>query len=249
MRLISVSDNGEERIGVVVGERATPAIALMNGGPKTMRDLLAGGSEMLEALAVAVERQADQIRQSGAPLEALTFLAPMPRPGKVVAIGLNYHAHAIEQNVQPPAEPLIFAKFPTSVIGSGATITWDPALTAQVDYQAELAVVMGETARNVSAAAALGYVFGYTCGNDVTARDLQYGDRQWVRGKSLDTFCPIGPWVVTRDEIPDPQALRIRTTVSGETLQDGHTRDMIFSVAQIIAHASRAFTLEAGTCS
>jgi len=246
VRLISVLDNGEERVGVVVGERATPAIALMNGGPKTMRDLLAGGAEMLEALAVAVERQADQIRQSGAPLEALTFLAPMPRPGKVVAIGLNYHAHAIEQNVQPPIAPLIFAKFPTSVIGPGADITWDPDLTAQVDFEAELAVVVGRRARHVSEAAALDHVLGYTCGNDVSARDLQFGDRQWVRGKSLDTFCPLGPWIVTRDELPDPQALGVRATVSGERLQDGNTRDMIFSVARILAHCSRAFTLEPG---
>ena len=191
MRLISVSDNGEERIGVVVGERATPAIALMNGGPKTMRDLLAGGSEMLEALSVAVERQADQIRQSGAPLDALTFLAPMPRPSKVVAIGLNYHAHAIEQNVQPPTEPLIFAKFPTSVIGSGAAITWDPALTAQVDYEAELAVVMGETARNVSEGAALGYVLR------LHLRQRCHGPRPSIRRPTM------GAWQEPRYVLPD----------------------------------------------
>ena len=246
MRLISVLDEGEERVGVVFGERATPAVALMSGGPKTMSGLLAGGSELLEALRAAVEGQEDQIRRSGAPLEALTLLAPVPRPGKVVAIGLNYHAHAIEQDVEPPTAPLIFAKFPTSVIGPGAAIAWDPGLTAQVDFEGELAVVIGRRARNVSESVALDHVLGYTCGNDVSARDLQFGDRQWVRGKSLDTFCPLGPWIVTRDELPDPQALRIRTTVSGETLQDGHTRDMIFSVAEIIAHASRAFTLEPG---
>ncbi len=246
MRLISVADNGEERVGVVVGERATPAVAIMNSGPKTMADLLAGGSELLESLRVAAAQHSEEIGRSGAPLEALTILAPVPRPGKIVAIGLNYHAHAIEQNVEPPKAPLIFAKFPTSVIGTGAAITWDAALTSQVDYEAELAVIIGRRAREVAEASALEYVLGYTCGNDVTARDLQYGDRQWVRGKSLDTFCPLGPWMVTRDEIPDPQALRIGATVSGEVLQDGHTRDMIFSVAQIIAHASRAFTLEPG---
>lgn len=246
MRLISVADNGEERVGVVVGERATPAVAIMNSGPKTMADLLAGGSELLESLRLAAAQHSEEIRTSGAPLEALTILAPVPRPGKIVAIGLNYHAHAIEQNVEPPKAPLIFAKFSTSVIGTGAAVTWDPALTSQVDYEAELAVIIGRKAREVTEASALEYVLGYTCGNDVTARDLQYGDRQWVRGKSLDTFCPLGPWIVTRDEIPDPQALRIRATVSSETLQDGHTRDMIFSVTQIIAHASRAFTLEPG---
>jgi 2-keto-4-pentenoate hydratase/2-oxohepta-3-ene-1,7-dioic acid hydratase in catechol pathway len=176
----------------------------------------------------------------------LTILAPVPRPGKVVAIGQNYKAHAIEQDIEPPKAPLIFAKFPTSVIGHGAAIAWDPALTSQVDYEGELAVVIGRRARNVTEAMALDHVLGYTCSNDVSARDLQFGDRQWVRGKSLDTFCPLGPWIVSSDEVPDPQALRLRTTVSGETLQDGHTRDMIFSVAQIIAYASTAFTLEPG---
>ena len=146
MRLISVSDNGEERVGVVVGERATPAVAIMNSGPKTMADLLAGGSELLESLREAAAQHSEQIRTSGAPLEALPS-APVPRPGKVVAIGLNYHAHAIEQNVEPPTAPLIFAKFPTSVIGTGAAITWDPALTSQVDYEAELAVIVGAAAR------------------------------------------------------------------------------------------------------
>ena len=246
MRLMSVLDNGEERVGVVVGDRASPAVALMNAGPKTMRDLLAGGSELLDALRDAVDRQTDHIRTRGAPLDALTLLAPVPRPGKVVAIGINYHAHAAEQHVDPPDDPLIFAKFPTSVVGPEAAIRWDPGLTAEVDFEGELACVIGRRARNVSEAAALDHVLGYTCGNDVSARDLQFGDRQWVRGKSLDTFCPLGPWVVTRDEIPDPQALRIRTTVSGETLQDGSTSDMIFSVARIVAHASQAFTLEAG---
>ncbi len=246
MRLISVLDSGDERVGVVVGDRATPAVAIMNGAPKTMGDLLAGGQELLDALRAAVDGQAEQIRQSGAPLEALTILSPVPRPGKVVAIGLNYHAHTIEQDVEAPKEPLIFAKFPSSVIGHGASISWDPGLTSEVDFEGELACVIGRRARNVSEATALDHVLGYTCGNDVSARDLQSGDRQWVRGKSLDTFCPLGPWIVTHDEIPDPQALRLRTIVSGETLQDGHTRDMIFSVAQIIAHASRAFTLDPG---
>ena len=211
-----------------------------------MAELLAGGSQALESIRSAVERQATRIRTEGAPLDGLAMLAPVPRPGKIVAIGLNYHAHAAEQSVEPPKAPLIFAKFPTSVIGPDAAITWDPALTSQVDYEGELAVVIGRTARQVAESTALDHVLGYTCGNDVSARDLQFGDRQWVRGKSLDTFCPLGPWIVTGDEIPDPQALRIRTIVSGETLQDGHTRDMIFSVAAIIAHASRAFTLEPG---
>ena len=246
MRLISAHDQREERLGVAVGERALPAITLMRRGPKTMAALLAGGDELLGALREAVDRESDRIRTSGAPLDALTLLAPVPRPGKVVAIGLNYHAHAAEQKVEPPKAPLIFAKFPSAVIGHGETITWDPALTSQVDYEAELAVVIGRRARNVTEAEALEYVLGYTCANDVSARDLQFGDRQWVRGKSLDTFGPLGPWVVTSDEIPDPQRLAISATVSGERLQEGTTADMIFSLAEIVAHCARAFTLEPG---
>jgi len=145
-----------------------------------------------------------------------------------------------------PKAPLVFAKFPSTVIGPGADISWDRSLTDQVDYEAELGVVIGRRARNVSEAEALDHVFGYTCVNDVSARDLQFGDGQWVRGKSLDTFCPIGPWLVTADEIPDPQALRIECLVNGETLQSSTTANMFFGVRQIIAHCSRAFTLEPG---
>jgi 2-keto-4-pentenoate hydratase/2-oxohepta-3-ene-1,7-dioic acid hydratase in catechol pathway len=247
VRLLSFRDaGGAERLGVAVEDRALATGDLQPAGPVTMAELLASGDAGLAAVSSAVAEAADRISATGIPLPELEMLAPVPRPGKIVAIGLNYHAHAVEQDVAPPKAPLIFAKFPTSVIGPGAAISWDPVLTSQVDYEAELAVVIGRRARNLSEGDALDHVLGYTCGNDVTARDLQFGDRQWVRGKSLDTFCPLGPWIVTRDEIPDPQALRIRTTVSGETLQDGNTGDMIFSVARIIAHASRAFTLEPG---
>ena len=170
----------------------------------------------------------------------------VPKPGKIVAIGLNYFAHAAEQGIEPPTEPLIFAKFPSAVIGDGDAIRWDPALTSQVDYEAELAVVIGKRARHVSESDALDYVHGYTCANDVSARDLQFADKQWVRGKSLDTFCPLGPALVTTDEIPDPQALTLRCLVNGEVLQEGSTADMIFPVARVIAHVAAAFTLEPG---
>ena len=180
------------------------------------------------------------------PLSEITLLAPVPDPSKVVAIGLNYMDHCREQNIEPPEMPIIFAKFPSAVVGPGAAVRWDPALTRQVDYEVELAVVMGRTARRVSAAEALDYVAGYTICNDVTARDLQFGDRQWVRGKSLDTFCPLGPWLVTKDEIPDPHDLSLRCTVNGETLQDSTTAEMIFGVPQLIEFISRAFSLLPG---
>jgi 2-keto-4-pentenoate hydratase/2-oxohepta-3-ene-1,7-dioic acid hydratase in catechol pathway len=179
-------------------------------------------------------------------LAAGRVLAPVERPGKIVSIGQNYWDHVREQGKPPPECPIIFAKYPTSIIGPGDTIAWSPALTQKVDFEAELAVVIGKTARRVSEADALRYVFGYTAANDVTARDLQYGDGQWVRGKSLDTFCPLGPALVTADAIPDPQQLAIRCTVNGVTLQDSSTAEMIFNVAHLISYASQAFTLEPG---
>jgi 2-keto-4-pentenoate hydratase/2-oxohepta-3-ene-1,7-dioic acid hydratase in catechol pathway len=246
MRLLSYRDGPAERLGVAVGERALPATALLPGGPATMGELLASGEAGQGALRTAAAAWADRIRAEGTALEDLHLLAPVPRPGKVVAIGLNYHAHALEQKVEAPKAPLIFAKFPTSVIGPRDAITWDPALTSQVDYEAELAVVIGRRARNVGVAEALDFVLGYTCANDVSARDLQFGDKQWVRGKSLDTFCPLGPVLVTTDEIPDPGRLDIASHVSGMRMQSSNTADLIFSVAAIVAHCARAFTLEPG---
>ncbi|MCI0581314.1 MAG: fumarylacetoacetate hydrolase family protein [Chloroflexi bacterium] len=180
------------------------------------------------------------------PLAGVRLLAPLAAPGKVVAIGLNYVDHVAESKATIPAEPLVFAKFPSSIVGPGEAITWDPGLTDGVDFEAELGVVIGRPARRVPAERALEHVFAYTCLNDVSARDLQFRDGQWVRGKSLDSFCPIGPWLVTADEIPDPQALAITCEVSGERLQSASTADMIFGVAELIARLSHSFTLEAG---
>jgi 5-carboxymethyl-2-hydroxymuconate isomerase len=140
----------------------------------------------------------------------------------------------------------VFTKFTTSVIGDGDAIAFDPSLTQRVDWEVELAVVIGRTMRNVSEADALDYVYGYTVANDVSARDLQFGDGQWVRGKSLDTFCPLGPVIVPAAEIPDPQALGLRTRVNGETVQDATTAEMIFGVAQLLSFCSHSFTLDPG---
>ncbi|MBN2470874.1 MAG: fumarylacetoacetate hydrolase family protein [Anaerolineae bacterium] len=180
------------------------------------------------------------------PLEGAPLLAPLERPGKIVAIGQNYWDHVREQNKPAPDHPVIFTKFTTSLNYPGGVVRWSPTLTGQVDFEAELAVVVGKAARHVAEADALDYVFGYTAANDITARDLQYGDKQWVRGKSLDTFCPLGPVVTTTDEIPDPQQVAIRTTLNGTVMQDSHTGEMIFSVAHLLSFASQAFTLEPG---
>jgi 2-keto-4-pentenoate hydratase/2-oxohepta-3-ene-1,7-dioic acid hydratase in catechol pathway len=214
-----------------------------------MAELLAGLPDRVADLAAAATSAANSSPPSASPVALLgdtEFLAPVPRPGKVVAIGRNYREHADEEGVEPPPAPLVFAKWPSSVVGHRADVRWSPDLTNQVDYEAELAVVIGRTARNVSEADALDHVFGYTCLNDVSARDIQFGDGQWVRGKSLDTFCPMGPVLVTADEIGDPQDLAISCRVGTEVVQDSRTSRMYFSVAEIISYLSRSFTLEAG---
>jgi 2-keto-4-pentenoate hydratase/2-oxohepta-3-ene-1,7-dioic acid hydratase in catechol pathway len=192
------------------------------------------------------EVEASYRRGQSVQADKLRFLAPITRPGKIVAIGLNYMDHCREQNIKPPDKPLIFAKFPSTITGPHTLIEWDPALTGAVDYEAELAVIIGKQARRVNAEQALRYVFGYTCANDVTARDLQHGDGQWVRGKSLDTFCPLGPVVVTANEIETPQKLAIRCEVNGQRMQDSNTSEMVFDVKTIVAYASQAFTLYPG---
>ena len=165
------------------------------------------------------------------------------RPGKIVAIGLNYMDHVRESGAQPPKTPLVFAKFTTAVINHEEQIRIPRALTERVDWEVELAVVIGERASQVSADEALKYVRGYTIGNDVSARDLQFADGQWVRAKSLDTFCPLGPEVV---ELDDPQNLKLQTRVNGEVMQDSNTNEMIFGVAELISFCSHSFALEPG---
>ncbi|MDE3190422.1 MAG: fumarylacetoacetate hydrolase family protein [Acidobacteriota bacterium] len=163
---------------------------------------------------------------------------------KIVAVGLNYRDHAREVEMELPERPLLFAKWPNAVIGDGDAIVVPPGVE-RVDYEAELAAVIGATVKGVSVENALEAVAGYACLNDVSARALQFADGQWTRGKSLDTFCPIGP-VVPREEVGDPQSLRVRCRVNGETMQDGSTADMIFSVAQLVAFISEWITLEPG---
>jgi 2,4-didehydro-3-deoxy-L-rhamnonate hydrolase len=167
------------------------------------------------------------------------------RPGKIVCVGLNYRDHAEEQGLALPAFPLLFAKWPTAVVGHGDAIIL-PSVTSEVDYEAELGVVIGERARGVSLERAFEVVAGYVCANDVTARDLQFSDGQWTRLKSFDTFCPVGPEIVPASEVGDPQNLRIRCLVNGEPLQDSSTSHMVFGVAEIIAFVSEAITLEPG---
>lgn len=171
-------------------------------------------------------------------------MLPIERPAKIVCVGLNYRDHAEEQGVAVPSAPLLFAKWPNALIGPGEPIVIPPIVT-QADYEAELGVVIGARVKGISKESAFEAVRGYLCANDVSARDLQYADRQWTRGKSPDTFCPVGP-MVPRDEIPDPHDLRIRAIVSGEVLQDSTTANLVFGVDDVIAYASQTMTLEPG---
>jgi 2-keto-4-pentenoate hydratase/2-oxohepta-3-ene-1,7-dioic acid hydratase in catechol pathway len=170
---------------------------------------------------------------------------PIDLPQKIVCVGLNYTDHAAEASLPLPERPLLFAKWPNTLIGPREPIVL-PSITSKVDYEGELAVVIGRRASRLSADDALDAVGGYLCANDVSARDLQFADKQWVRGKSLDTFCPVGPVLVPASEIPDPQTLILRTILNGETVQEAPTSNMIFSVAEIVAFVSEAITLEPG---
>jgi 2-keto-4-pentenoate hydratase/2-oxohepta-3-ene-1,7-dioic acid hydratase in catechol pathway len=169
----------------------------------------------------------------------------IPEPRKIICVGLNYHGHAAEQGVEPPAEPLIFGKFANAVIGPGDPIVL-PAESSHVDAEAELAVVIGARCRHLDAADALDVVAGFTAANDVSARDLQFRDGQWLRAKSFDTFCPLLPSLVPPSEIGDGSGLRIVQRLNGETLQDSLTSDLIFDVPALVAYASGVFTLEPG---
>jgi 2-keto-4-pentenoate hydratase/2-oxohepta-3-ene-1,7-dioic acid hydratase in catechol pathway len=240
MRYITFGIGTEEKFGAVVDGRVIEPGR--HRFPANMMDFIQAGEEAW----AAAKTFCLEYPAPGVSLNQLQLQAPLPRPGKIIGIGLNYMDHCREQNVKVPERPLVFAKFGSAVRGPYETIEWDAALTNEVDYEGELGVVIGKTGRRITKAAALDYVFGYTVVNDVSARDLQFSDKQWVRSKSLDTFCPFGPVIVTADEIPDPQILTLRTKVNGKVMQDSNTSEMIFGVRELIAFLSCSFTLEAG---
>jgi 2,4-didehydro-3-deoxy-L-rhamnonate hydrolase len=200
------------------------------------------GEDLVAHLAGAPVREGGPV-----PLEGLRLLAPVPRPGKIVCVGLNYRDHAAETGKAVPTEPVLFAKFANSVVGDSATVPIPPE-TAEADWEAELGVVVGRRASRVAVDEALSYVAGYTCMNDLSARDLQRSGGQWTRGKAIDGFLPMGPWLRTADEVPDPQALGIRCLLNGEVVQDSSTAQMVFGVAELVSVISATMTLEPGDC-
>ena len=173
------------------------------------------------------------------------FRAPI-RPSKIFCVGRNYAEHAAELDNSVPEKPLIFSKYPTCVIANGETIEWQKSITETVDWEGELVVVIGKTAKRISEEDAYDHIFGYTIANDVSARDIQFSESQWVRAKAQDTFCPLGTVIVTKDDIADPHSLDIKTTVNGETMQDSNTKHMVFNVPYLVAYLSQTFTLLPG---
>ena len=245
MRVASYRAGGETSWGVVVGDHVSDANQL-NGVPLSVRALLesADQSRWMAALADAKARTF--------PLKDVQLLAPLEPRQDLIALGLNYKTHVAEttgatKQAAAPKQPILFGKAATSVIGPDAEIRLDRKVTTQVDWEVELAVVIGRQGRNIAADRALDHIFGYTVANDVSARDLQFLDGgQWYRGKSLDTFCPLGPWIVTTDELSDARGLRLALRVNGVTKQDASTDDLIFAIPEIIASASVGRTLYPG---
>jgi 2-keto-4-pentenoate hydratase/2-oxohepta-3-ene-1,7-dioic acid hydratase in catechol pathway len=238
MRLAHLA--GHERPLAVVSNDRVAALTDHLGGLATVDDVVRSGAGPADLWAAA-----DAALAASVPLKPGMLAAPLHAPPKIACVGLNYHDHIRETGLETPERPLIFAKFGSALAGPGVPIRWPAGLTEQVDWEAELAVVIGQRLREVPVADALDGVFGYTAANDVSARDLQFADGQWVRAKSIDTFCPLGPVVVTADEY-DPANKGVASRVNGRLMQDSSTAEMIFSAAEIVSFLSRSCTLEPG---
>ncbi|WP_203135760.1 fumarylacetoacetate hydrolase family protein [Microbacterium sp. JZ31] len=228
---------------LVEAEHAIPVSALIPDGPRTIEQLIAGGDE----LQAAVRDAAAGWTGERTAISETTFAPAILTPPSIMAVGLNYSAHAGELNLKTDDTPTVFTLWPNSIAPHEGTTTWARSLSEAVDYEAELGVIIGKPARDVSEEDALDYVFGYTVVNDITARNVQYSESQWCRAKSFDGFTPVGPYVVTADEVPDPQNLHIWTVLDGHTMQDSTTGAMVRSVAKLIAHLSHGITLLPGT--
>ena len=270
MKLLSMKLEGHDRAGILLGDdvlditdfceileakgewfeadNAHSQFQHIEGSYCDAMDLYRRGTNWLTEIAAKITPSLmGELRATGTlqPLSAVHLNPPVIAPGKILAVGLNYAAHAAEQNIAPPESPLIFSKCVTALVGPADEIKL-PRISEMIDYEAELAVVIGKRAASVAAASAMEHVAGYTIMNDVTARDLQKRERQWVRAKGLDTFAPCGPWLVTTDEIPNPHSLGIALTVNGETRQHSNTADLIFNIPRLIEFISGDLTLMPG---
>lgn len=219
-----------------------PAVGIVEGDSVRRVE---GFASMCDAIAAGLPAIVAANKSAAVPLAQVKLHAPIPRPPKVVCIGLNYRDHAIESGMAIPTTPVVFSKFSNTVIGPGDTVIV-PKNSEKPDWEAELGVVLAKPGRHVSKENAMDYVFGYTIINDVSARDWQLQTSQWLLGKTFDTFCPMGPWIVTADEIPDPHKLRIGLKLNDETVQDSNTKELIFGIPEIVEHLSKVFTFEPG---
>jgi len=222
--------------------RSAPQVGILDG------DWIAplpGFPSMIDAIAAGLPAIAASRRGGPVPRADSRLLAPIPRPPKIVCIGLNYRDHAIESGMAIPTIPVVFAKFSNSVVGPGDDVIL-PKNSEKPDYEAEFAFIVGKPGRNISKDKAMEHVFGYTIVNDVSARDFQLATSQWIMGKTCDTFCPMGPYIATADEIKDPHNLRIGLRIDGETVQDSSTKELIFGIPELVEHLSSSFTLEPG---
>lgn len=240
MRFATFLDDGQPRVAIVVGERAVP-LDLDDAGLSSIRAIAAAGPDALSAIGAWLERTPDR---HAVPLDELRLAPVIPDPGAIYAIGLNY-GPAVGPDRDRPERPMVYAKLPGSVAGHDATLTWDRTLTANVDAEVELGVVVGVEAFAVPAAEAMAHVFGYTCINDVSSRDPWLDGDQWLLGKSMPGFCPVGPVIVTADEI-DPTDLRLGCTINGIAIQDGSTSQLRFSIPEVISYLSRHVVLRPG---
>jgi acylpyruvate hydrolase len=265
MKLVTYEYRGERRAGVVEGDWVVDvarAHARRHGSgpaeqrtaaalvPSDARGIIEGGAATRAAIDEALaefggDTEAWSTSGRAVPLADVRLWAPVPDPQKIICLGRNYKAHAEEAGGEVPPAPELFVKFANTLVGHDWPIELPP-ISDEVDYEAELAVVIGDRCKDVQAADALSHVYGYSIMHDVSARDYQLRTSQWLAGKSMDTFGPFGPWIVTADEIPNPQTLQMRLTIGGEVLQDANTASMVFSVAEAIAFISSVMTLEPG---
>jgi 2-keto-4-pentenoate hydratase/2-oxohepta-3-ene-1,7-dioic acid hydratase in catechol pathway len=243
MKIARYRHDGKETYGAFRGTSIVNLSALAKQEkvtlPKTLEEFVTAGEFTLQTAEKLLLKATET---HSLPLDKVTLLAPLAQPSKILCLGLNYRDHAAETDKPIPKDPIIFMKPRTAIVGTGEPIV--KSFVKELDYEGELAIVMSNRCKNVAVSEAKGCIFGYTVFNDVSAREIQFGDGQWTRGKSFDTFAPMGPCIVTKAQLPDTGNLRIRTWVNGELRQDGTTRNMVFSVEEIVSRLSRVMTLE-----
>jgi 2-keto-4-pentenoate hydratase/2-oxohepta-3-ene-1,7-dioic acid hydratase in catechol pathway len=238
MRFVTFQQDGYAEPGVIAGDHV---VGLKGAGFSTLLAVIEGGAQARARISSYLNAKPQDV----VPLEEARLLAPLPRPPKIICVGLNYRDHAIETKMEIPKVPTIFSKYPTAVIGPGEPIVL-PKLSSKPDYEAEFAFVIGKGGRHIPADRWQEHVFGYTNFHDVSARDYQMATTQWMMGKTFDTFAPMGPAIVTSDDIPDPHGLDIQMIINGEVLQSSNTSNLIFRIPALVEYLSGVFSLEAG---